>query len=44
MNLFSNDLMKGMFNAMSNNTSWNSGNEKENTLRRNLESCTYPDE
>lgn len=44
MNFFGNDIVKGMMNVMANNTGWNTGNEKENALRNNLERCTYPDE
>lgn len=46
MNFFSNDIMKGMMNMMSNNDSWggSGGSSKEATLRSNLERCTYPDE
>jgi hypothetical protein len=35
MNLFGNDLVKGMVNVMSNN-SWSGGSASENTLRNNL--------
>jgi hypothetical protein len=45
MNLFGNDIVKGMMNIMTNNSSWggSGSNEKENALRSNLEKCTYPD-
>ena len=37
MNLFGNDIMKGMMGLMSNNNTWSgSGNETENKLRSNL--------
>jgi hypothetical protein len=42
MNFFSNDLVKGVTNLMSNG-GWG-GSEKENLLRSNLERCTYSDE
>ena len=47
MNFFgqAGDIAKGMMNYMNNH--WVSGQQnqvKENNLRKNLESCTYPDE
>ena len=45
MNFFrgTGDLAQGLMGLMSNNN-WSANNDKENQLRKNLESCTYPDE
>ena len=45
MNFFkgTGDIAQGMLNMMSNNN-WSASNQKESKLRKNLESCTYPDE
>ena len=45
MNFFrgTNDLAQGMMRMMNTNN-WTAGNQKESKLRKNLESCTYPDE
>jgi len=37
------DLATGMMRMMNNNN-WSASNDKENKLRKHLESCTYPDE
>jgi hypothetical protein len=37
------DLAQGMMKMMSNNN-WSASNQKEIKLRKNLETCTYPDE
>ena len=45
MNFFkgTGDIAQGMMKMMNNNN-WNASNQKEAKLRKNLESCTYPDE
>jgi len=42
MNFFGTDLSQGLMNMMGGNK-WNAGNAKDQVLRQNLETCTYPD-